>query len=67
MNVMSKIYQTLEGRRGFKGRIISEVATIALLSQAGFVASFLVSITDFGIMLSCRELIQRRGEHIAIF
>lgn len=65
MNVMPKIYQIIEERRGFKGRIISEVPAIAL-SQAGFVVSFLVSITDFGILLSCTE-IQRRGEHIAIF
>lgn len=52
MNIMYKVYQILEPRRGFKGRIISEIPAIALLSQAGFVVCFLVSITDFGILMS---------------
>lgn len=60
MNVMSKIHQILKGRRGFMGRIIRKVPKVALLSQYGFVVSFLVSITDLGILLCCTELIQRR-------
>lgn len=57
------MYQVFEGRMGVYGRISTEVPATELLSQAGFIVSFLVlvHIILFEITLSGNRADSKRG------